>query len=119
MKNKDIFSLYEGLYELSQDKDLKFNIKTCFILAKNKNLLQPLYDAILETRQRILEKYGTVQENGNWFISNENMDTFKKEWDSFMEMDSFVSLQNINLQDLKEQTLNIDLMTKLLPLINN
>ena len=119
MKNKDIFTLYEGLYEIGQDKELKFDIKTSFILAKDKNILQPVYDAILETRQKILEKYGEPLENGDWRVPNEKIKDFQKEWNDFMEMENFISLQGITLEDIKTKEIHIDLMEKLLPLINN
>lgn len=118
MKNKDILNLYEGLYEISQNKDLKFNVKISFILAKNKNILQPLYDAIIETRRKILQKYGIGIENGDWKIPNENIPSFRKEWDEFMAIDNFICLQGISLEDIQNEKINVGLMEKLLPLID-
>lgn len=118
MKNEDILNLYEGLKEISQNKDLKFDIKTSFILAKNKHVLQPIYDAIIDTRQRIIEKYGELTENNEWRVPNKNIPAFYKEWREFMNMDSFVSLEGISLKDIQSEKIDVGLMEKLLPLID-
>ena len=97
MKNKDVYTLYEGLAEISQDKELKFNIQTSYTLAKNKNFLEPLYGAITETRQKIIKKYASLQENGDLLIPKEKIEDFQKDWDNFMNIDNFVSLQHIKL----------------------
>ena len=119
MKNKDIYDLYEGLYEISQDKELKFDIQTSFVLAKNKSLLKPLYDIIIDTRQKALESYGEQLENGDWRIPKEKLKEFSNEWSNFMNTDNFVVLQKIKLDDIKNEKINIDLMEKLLLIIDN
>ena len=119
MKNKDIYNLYEGLYEISQDKELKFNIKTSYILAKNKHILEPFYNAISETKEKLINKYGKPKEDGTWFVSKEDVPNFTKEWNNFMDMDNFINLESIRLQDLEEEKLGIELMEKLLKIINN
>lgn len=117
MTNKEIFNLYEGLYELSQDKDLKFGVKISYIFAKNKNILEPFYNAIIDTRQKLLNKYGEVQENGDWRITKEKMDIFMSEWDSFMKIDNFVAIDKINIKELEGEKIDIQLMEKLLSII--
>lgn len=117
MKNSEIYDLYEGLVLLGRDKDLKFNAKISFYLAKNKNILEPLYNAIVDTRFQVLEKYGERQENGDYKVSVENMEEFTKEWDSFMNIDNIVTLNNINIDDFKDEKINIDLVEKLMPIL--
>lgn len=118
MKNKDIYNLYDGLYEIGQNKNLKFEIKTSYILAKDKHILEPYYNAIIETRQRLLDKYGDPQDNGDWKVPKEKVKDFTREWDDFMEMENLIQLQNIELKDLEGEKLDIELMEKLLNLIN-
>lgn len=117
MTNKEIFNLYEGLYKLSQDKDLKFGVKISYIFAKNKNILEPFYNAIIDTRQKLLNKYGEAQENGDWRVTKEKMDIFMSEWDSFMKIDNFIAIDKINIEELSEEKIGINLMEKLLPII--
>ena len=117
MTNKEIFNLYEGLYELSQDKDLKFGVKISYIFAKNKNILEPFYNAIVDTRQKLLNKYGEPQDNGDWHVSKEKMDIFMNEWNAFMEIENFVNLDKVKIEDLEGEKIGIELMEKLLPII--
>ena len=117
MKNKDIYDLYEGLYEISQDKELKFGIKVSYIFAKDKNMLQPYYDAIIETRQKILEKYGELQDNDNWHVNKEKMNIFMSEWNAFMGIENFINLEKVKIEDLEGEKISIELLEKLLPII--
>ena len=117
MKNKEIFNLYEGLYEISQDKELKFGVRISYIFAKNKNILQPYYDAIIDTRQKILEKYGEPQDNGDWRVNKEKMNIFMSEWNAFMEIENFVNLEKIRIEDLNGEKIGVELMEKLLSII--
>lgn len=118
MKNKEIFDLYEGLYEIGQDKSLKFEIRATYILAKNKNILEPYYNAIIDTRQKILEKYGEQQEGGEWRVEKEKMDIFMREWNAFMEIENFINIEKVGIEELKGGEIGIELMGKLLPIIN-
>ena len=118
MTNKEIFSLYEGLTEISNDKELKFNIQTSFVLAKNRSILGPLYDAIIETRTKVLDKYGEPNDDGGWTVPKEKMADFMKVWDDFMEIDNLVMLQKIKLDDFKDEKIGIEIMEKLLPIID-
>lgn len=117
MKNKDIYDLYEGLYEISQDKELKFEIKISYIFAKNKNILQPYYNAIIETRQKILEKYGEPQEDDSWHVNKEKMNIFMSEWNAFMDIDNYINLEKIKIKELEGEKIGIELVEKLLPII--
>lgn len=119
MKNKDVYTLYEGLAEISQDKELKFNIQTSYTLAKNKNFLEPLYGAITETRQKIIKKYASLQENGDLLIPKEKIEDFQKDWDNFMNIDNFVSLQHIKLTDIETDKIDVGTIEKLLNIIDN
>jgi hypothetical protein len=116
MKNKDIYDLYEGLTIIGQDKELKFDAKTSFYLARNKNLIEPYYNAIVETRRKLLDKYGEPEEGGNWFVPKEKVEEFTREWDSFMNIENIVNLQKISVEDFKSQ-INIKIMGKLLSII--
>ena len=117
MKNKEIFSLYEGLYEISQDKDLKFGIKVSYMMAKNKNLLEPYYNAIVDTRQKLLEKYGEAQDNGDWHVGKDKLEIFMGEWNAFMNIENFVNIEKIKIDSLEGEKIGVELTEKLLPII--
>lgn len=118
MTNKEIYNVYEGLCEISQDKTLKFNVKVSYIFAKTKNLLEPYYKAIVETRSAILKQYGEVTAEG-WHIPKDKIELFNTEWDSFMATENFFNAEKVLLKDLETTQISVELMEKLLPLINN
>jgi hypothetical protein len=65
-------------------------------LAYDKNILEPLYKAIMETREKLFLKYSEPRDN-QIFIPNEKVKDFTIEWDSFMSIDNTVSLKSISL----------------------
>ena len=117
MTNAEIINLYEGLYELSQDKDKTFSIKVGYIFAKDKNLLQPYYEAAINSRLKLLKKYGTELESGDIQIPGEQVLPFRQEHESFLNMENYIVLDKISLKDVQDEKLNIDIMEKLLPII--
>lgn len=116
MTNEQIIDLYEGLSEISQNKDLNFKAVVSFIFAKNKNLLKPFYNAAIEARQQLIEKYGQINED-NWFIPKDNVQYFKTEYDTLMSVNTYIDLEKIPIDILEEERININLMEKLLPII--
>lgn len=116
MTNEQIIDLYEGLYELGQDSEIKLKAKTCFALAKNKNLLRPFYDSAMEARQKLIEKYGEPNDDG-WFVPNDQLPKFKTEFEALMKIDSYIATDSIPIQELENEKIGLELMEKLLPII--
>ena len=116
MTNKEIFNLYEGLEEIFQDKTFIFDIKTSFKLAKNKNILEPFYNSILEARNVILYKYGTQDKDDTVIIKKEEMINFEKELTELMELENNIQLEEISLNEL-EGKISVSTVWKLIPII--
>lgn len=116
LTNEQIVDLYEGLSEISEDKELKFKATVSFSLAKNKNILKPFYDSITEARQKLIEKYGEQNEKG-WLIPNEKLIQFKAEFEALMFTNTYITTEEILITDLEEERIGIELMEKLLPII--
>lgn len=116
MINKDVFDLYEGLDEITRNKEIKFSAKTSYCLAFNKKILEPYYQTILDIRGKLFEKYGEVTNEG-WKVPNENIPAFSKEWQEFTEVDNSINIKQINIQDISDAKIDVDLMIKLLPII--
>lgn len=115
MTNEQIVDLYEELTEISQNKDLKFKATTSFALAKNKNLIEPFYNAVIEARSKLIEKYGEKQEDG-WLIPNERLSAFKIEFESLMFTKNYIALDQILITDLDDEKLGLASMERLLPI---
>lgn len=117
MTNKEIIDLYEGLAEL-YDVKVNLNIKTKYLLAKIKVQIEPLYKAIMVTRQDLIKKYGT-EENESLIIKNTVLPQFSIELDELMNIESDINVPRINLDELNDQRIGINLIEKLLPIIND
>lgn len=117
MTNKEIIDLYEGLEEISQDKTQIFDINIGYVLAKNKNLLAPYYDAAITSRNRLILKYGSQQEDGSITIPKDKVPIFSQELESFLGMENFVVLEQIQLKEIQNTRLSIQLIGQLLPII--
>ena len=115
MTNKEIFNLYEGLTQLGESKEVKLKIQASYCLAYDKNVLEPLYQAIIEVRNQLLREYGTTIDGG-WTVPKEKVGEFKAKWDEFMEIENDVILKGIRLQDMDGQV-NLELMRMILPLV--
>ena len=117
MTNKEVFNLYEGLCEIGSDPDIKLSATTAYYLAYDKKILEPVSEIIIETRHKILKKYGKVSsEDGGWVVPKECIEEFKTEWQEFMDIDTPLTLKGIVLKGL-EGRITIDTMLKLLPII--
>lgn len=119
MTNKEIMDMYEGLYEISQKPELQFNIRISYIFAKTKNILEPFYKAIIENKDKILQQYGTSNENGSWHISNEVLKEFEQEWNHLMSIENEIELQQVKLEDFGDTRIGVELLGKILPLIKD
>ena len=73
MKNLEIFALYDSLNELSQKSDVKLPAKIGYICLKNKNLLEPYYKTISESRMQIIQEYAEVDEEGKMRVPEDKI----------------------------------------------
>lgn len=118
MTNEQILNLYEGLYEISQDDNIHFDALTSFILAKNKNMIEPVYSALIETRNTLIQSYGNVSDDqGSITIPPDKISAFKIEYDTLMRKETYVNLEKINIKSLINYNIKISIMEKLLPII--
>lgn len=116
MKNKDIMKLYQGLCEISE---LKFKPRTSFILAKNKVALEPLYSIIVKCQRDIFEEYGEIKEDGSVLIPNDKIKEANKALEELMELDNTVQIIKISIEDFGNEVVSIDLLEKLMDIIEN
>ena len=116
MTNEEILNLYEALAEISSNKDFKFKAVLGFQLAKNKHALKTAYDAIIESRQKLIEKYGTKTDDG-WLIPNEKIPSFEAELNALMSIETYVVIEQIPINQFEEEKFDLDIIEKLLPII--
>lgn len=119
MTNGEIFKLYEGLWDICSDKDLKFKVKTSFILAKNKVLLEPYYTAIIEARTKLLKQYGEETGGEEFSIPQENIESFTHDVNILWSVENNIKIEKLKLEDLGEELINADRIEKILYMIDN
>lgn len=107
MRNEEIIRLYEGIEEICKDKNTQFNIKVGFKFIKAKNILEPIYNAVIEARRNIFLKYGENQD-GNLLIPEQNVAAASEELDELMNLENEVGLDKIKLNELGEQWTSLD-----------
>ena len=117
MTNKEIYSIYEGLCELSNNKELQFPIKISYILAKNKLKLESYYKAISDCEKKIWLQYGKQKEDGSIWMPNENIEKANQALQDLMEIDNNVNIETINIEDFGNINIQLDTLTKLMNMI--
>ena len=78
MTNDEILKVYKGISDLIEAK-IPLKIKTSFLLAKNKKILEPFVETIEHERINIYRKYGNETDDG--MIKVEKTDIPKVEKD--------------------------------------
>ena len=116
MTNSEIFVLYDSLNELSQKNDVKLPAKIGYICLKNKNLLEPYYKTISESRMQIIQEYAEVDEDGSMRVPEDKIPEANDKLQEILDIEEEVDLQKININDIGE-SLPMDILTGLMPII--
>ena len=116
MTNEEILKVYKGIADLSKN-NIVLNIKTSYILAKNRQLLASYVQIIEEKKIELYQKYGTINEDATVTIPKENMQTLEKELKTLMEIKNKVEITKITLDDLGENKISIEILENLMPII--
>ena len=119
MKNKEIMTIYEGLQKARSDTNIKFSARTTFIIVCNIKMLEPIIEALVESKNELLQKFGTPQASnpGSYFIPEENRVVLSKELETLDSMDTEVKFQKIKWEDIEDLNLSIQIMEALYPMI--
>ena len=120
MKNKDITLLYNSINEVIKEEGSKnLSISTKFKIAKNQKKISEIYEIIDEQRSNIIKKYGVLQEDGGYKITNDLLPAATKELDELLSIDTQCNLEIIELKELEKANLNIELIMGLIPMIKD
>ena len=118
MNNLEIFSLYDTLVTLSTKDDIKLPVKIGYICLKNKNLLEPYYKAINESRQQIIQEYIAEDEEGNLRVPEDKINEANQKLQEILDMEeeNEIILQKINISDISDP-LPMDIINGLMPIL--
>lgn len=98
LTNNQIVELYEIIQLLKQ---IEFPIKTSFVLIKNLKVLEPYYQAIQETRNEVLKRFG-FDGSPDFKFPEEKISEINKELFEILEIESEVAVSQIWMADLEK-----------------
>ena len=116
MTNSEILKVYKGITDLSK-KNISLNIKTSYILAKNRQILEPYVQIIEEKQIELYQKYGEINEDSTIRVPKEKIQVMREELKTLMEIKNKVEITKITLDDLGENNIDIDTLENLMPII--
>lgn len=119
MKNKEIMVVFEGLQNARNDTSIKFSARTTFAIVKNMKMLESIVDALIESKNQLLQKLGVPDESnpGSYFIPEENREILTKELEALDSIENEIKFQKIKWEDIKNLNLSIQAMEALYPMI--
>ena len=116
INNKEILDVMQGLVALTQEK-IPLNIKTSYVLARNKKTLSSYVDIIKEKQIELYRKWGTEDDEHNITVPKDKIPELEQDLDELFTIDNQISLITLKLEDFGEVELPFDILEKLLPII--
>ncbi len=107
MKNGEVLELYEALERIRQNKELKFNVKLGYAIAKNKEILRKEAQIIYDMRREILMEHGTI-EGTDIVVPKEFAREVNRKINDLMEIENDVHIILVPLEAFEETELNIE-----------
>ena len=98
LTNQQIHELYEAIILLKQ---IELPIKTSFNLIKNLKVLEPIYQAIQETRNEVLVKFG-YDGTPNYQFAPEKVAEINGELNKILAIESEIAVSQIWMADLEK-----------------
>ena len=113
LTNKDVANIYPILSAVKDGKK-SFPVKVSYAIARNLKTLRAIAEDIDPLRLSILEKYGTLQEDGNTYIvPPETKDVAIKELDDLNSIENDIKIYTIKLEQLDGYDLSVEEMEAL------
>ena len=107
MRNGDVIKLYETLDRISANKELKFNVKVGYILAKNKEKLRQEAIIIYNERRKIILEYGNTQGN-DIIVPKDKIDEVNSKLDDLFDIENDVEIIQLPLGAFEDYKLNME-----------
>lgn len=119
MSNSEIYSLGNALLEHMQEK-ISLPVKVNFYLQKNMNKIISLAREIEQSRSEILNKYGTLNEEGTSYTFEPDKATeAQKELNDLFELEQEVKIYMLELDWFDSIELNSDQINAIMFMIND
>ena len=106
MKNGEVLELYETLQRISQNKDLRFNVKLGYAMAKNKEKLRQEAAIIYNLRRDIIMEHGRI-DGKDIVVPNEYVDEVNKKVNDLMDIENDVEIILVPIDAFEDLELNM------------
>lgn len=119
MKNSEIYSLGNALLECMQE-ELTLPVKIKFYLQKNMNKVISLAREIEQSRTEILNKYGTLSEDGtSYHFDDDKIVEAQKELNDLFELEQEVKVNMLELDWFDSVELSNEQVNAIMFMIND
>lgn len=103
MKNIEIYDNATKLAKAFGDDGLHLPMKINFYLQKNKKILMDLSQEIEESRIKIAQKYGVLNEEGTSYnIPEENIEEASKELSDLFDLEQDIHIYTIQMDQIPD-----------------
>ena len=116
MTNKEILTVIKGLSELDE-LNIPLNIKTSYLLARNRQVLTPFTDIINSQQLDLYKKYGESTEDDTYVVPKEKMPQLEQDLNDLLEINNKVQIVKLKLEDFGDNNIPFRVIEKLLPII--
>ena len=116
MKNGEVIELYEALKRISENKDLKFNVKLAYIMAKNKEKLRQEAVLIYDMRRQIIMEHGRIEDK-DIIVPSEYVDEVNRKINELMDVENDVEIIQVPTSAFGDQELNLEEMEAVMNMV--
>lgn len=119
--NEQIYQIFNNIqqYLVTAQQNVMLPLKPNFYLLKNYKTFTALVEEIETMREAVGKKYGTLQEDGTYFVEGDNLSIAQQELQELGNIEQSVEIYTISLEDLKDIELTTKQMEALLFMIED
>ena len=107
LKNADVLILYETLSRLMGNKELKFNVKVGYFMAKNKAALESIANVVYDMRRELVMNYGTT-DGDEIQIPKESMEELNSKVEELLNVENEVDIIQVPIEMLEKSEMNFE-----------
>lgn len=118
MTQEEIYQIASNFMSYFNDNESKMPVAIAYAIQKNKQALVTIAQEIEQNRHIILTRYGTLQEDGNFFVPQEAIAEANLELQKLLQIQEEVKLYILTLEELQSVELTMSQMNTLMFMID-
>lgn len=118
MTQEEIYQIASNFMNYFDDNENKISVAIAYAIQKNKQTLVTIAQEIEQNRHIILTRYGTLQEDGNFFIPKEAIAEANSELQKLLQIQEEVKIYTLTLEELQSIQLTMSQMNTLMFMID-